>query len=76
MKYPVRLLGSVFFLFLVPQIILRAQEATITKTNLKIGEIAPDFTLLDNKWEPVSLNDFRGKKNVILIFYVLAFSPN
>jgi peroxiredoxin len=51
-----------------------AQEDTIAKTNLKVGDVAPDFTLLANDWKPVKLSDFRGKKNVILAFYVLAFT--
>ena len=51
-----------------------AQQPTIAKTNLKVGQMAPDFTLLDNNWKPVKLSDFRGKKNVVLAFYVLAFT--
>jgi peroxiredoxin len=51
-----------------------AQEDTIAKTNLKVGDVAPDFTLLANDWKPVKLSDFRGKKNVVLAFYVLAFT--
>jgi len=41
----------------------------------KVGDVAPDFTLLDTKRQQVSLHDFRGKKNVALAFYVFAFSP-
>lgn len=44
------------------------------KTTLKVGDVAPDFTLPDTKGQPVHLADFRGKKNVILAFYVLAFT--
>jgi len=51
-----------------------AQNVKITHTALKAGDMAPDFTLLDNHWNPVRLSDFRGKKNVVLAFYVLAFS--
>jgi peroxiredoxin len=36
--------------------------------------MAPDFTLLDNKWKQIHLSDYRGKKNVVLAFYVLAFT--
>jgi len=50
------------------------QKTEIAHTQLKVGETAPDFTLLDNKWKPVHLGDFRGKKNVVLAFYVLAFT--
>ena len=52
----------------------RAQEAKVAHTTLHVGEVAPDFTLLDNHWKPVHLSDFRGKKNVVLAFYVLAFT--
>ncbi len=44
---------------------------------LKIGDTAPDFTLLvfDGKdLKKVSLSDYRGKKNVALAFFVLAFT--
>lgn len=46
----------------------------ITKTTLKVGDKAPDFNLLSDKWEPVKLSDFHGKKNVFLAVYVLAFT--
>jgi hypothetical protein len=44
---------------------------------LKVGEMAPNFTLLafDGKEvKKVSLHDYRGKKNVALAFYVFAFT--
>ena len=44
---------------------------------IKVGDTAPDFTLLafDGQGvKPVSLHDFRGKKNVALAFYVFAFT--
>ena len=44
---------------------------------IKVGDVAPDFTLLsfDGKdVKPVSLHDFKGKKNVVLAFYVFAFT--
>ena len=49
-------------------------EPVIAKTTLKAGDVAPDFTLLGNDWKKVKLSDYRGKKNVILAFYVLAFT--
>jgi peroxiredoxin len=53
---------------------LVAQQDAIAKTNLKVGDVAPEFTLPSDKWEQVKLSDFRGKKNVVLAFYVLAFT--
>jgi peroxiredoxin len=50
------------------------QNRTIAHTNLKVGDMAPDFTLPDNTGKQVKLSDFRGKKSVILAFYVLAFT--
>jgi hypothetical protein len=41
---------------------------------VKVGDMAPDFTLLDTKRNEVSLHDFRGKKNVALAFYIFAFT--
>jgi cytochrome oxidase Cu insertion factor (SCO1/SenC/PrrC family) len=51
-----------------------AQNVNVAHTALKAGDMAPDFTLLDNRWNPVRLSDYRGKKNVVLAFYVLAFT--
>ena len=43
--------------------------------NVKVGEIAPDFTLNDQDGNPVSLSDYHGKRNVVLFFYPKDFSP-
>lgn len=51
-----------------------AQQPAVPMTHLKIGDAAPDFTLVDNNHNQVRLSDFRGKKNVVLAFYVLAFT--
>src|SRR5438105_13199731 len=42
---------------------------------LKPGDPAPDFTLPSTVGDKVSLSDYRGKKNVLLMFYPLDFSP-
>lgn len=47
---------------------------TAPTTHLKIGDIAPDFKLSDTAGKEVKLSDLRGKKNVVLAFYVLAFT--
>ncbi len=44
---------------------------------IKVGDVAPDFTLLEydgQSVKPVSLHDFKGKKNVVLAFFVFAFT--
>ena len=41
---------------------------------LNVGDKAPDFTLPDQNGNKVSLSQFLGKKNVVLAFYVLAFT--
>jgi peroxiredoxin len=41
---------------------------------LDIGAEAPDFTLKDQDGQPVTLRDFRGAKNVLLVFFPLAFT--
>jgi len=42
---------------------------------VEIGDEAPDFELPDQHGAPVKLSSFRGSKNVVLVFYPLAFSP-
>ncbi len=44
------------------------------KTNLKVGDEAPDFTLPSTDGQKVKLSDFRGKKNVVLAFFPAAFT--
>jgi peroxiredoxin len=42
---------------------------------LKAGDEAPDFELRSHRGGTVKLSDFRGKKNVVLAFHPLAFTP-
>jgi len=47
------------------------------KTNLKVGDQAPDFTVsarANSSGKEIKLSDFRGVKNVILAFFPAAFS--
>jgi peroxiredoxin len=39
-----------------------------------VGDVAPDFKLRSDQGTTVQLSDYRGKKTVILAFYVLAFT--
>jgi peroxiredoxin Q/BCP len=51
-----------------------SQPPAAPQTQLKVGDRAPDFELTDTEGQKVHLSDFRGKKNVVLAFYVLAFT--
>jgi mycoredoxin-dependent peroxiredoxin len=43
--------------------------------SLAVGQKAPEFTLKDQSQKEVKLSDFAGKKNVVLVFYPLDWSP-
>jgi cytochrome oxidase Cu insertion factor (SCO1/SenC/PrrC family) len=79
--------ASLILLLLISAVPAFAQQATKTapqpaaapqpappKTHLKVGQAAPDFILTDTEGKEVKLSDFKGKKNVVLAFYVLAFT--
>src|SRR5215469_12252455 len=42
---------------------------------ISVGQAAPDFVLKDQHQKEVKLSDFAGKKNVVLVFYPLDWSP-
>ncbi len=42
---------------------------------LAVGTVAPDFTLENQRHEKIRLRDYRGKKNVVLVFFPLAWTP-
>ena len=42
---------------------------------LKPGDQAPDFELRSHRGGTVKLSDFKGKKNVVVAFHPLAFTP-
>jgi peroxiredoxin len=51
-----------------------ASTLTAQVAPLQVGDKAPDFTLPDQNGNKVSLSQYLGKKNVVLAFYVLAFT--
>jgi mycoredoxin-dependent peroxiredoxin len=42
---------------------------------ITMGASAPDFSLKDQNQKEVKLSDFQGKKNVVMVFYPLDWSP-
>lgn len=42
--------------------------------SLKVGDEAPDFKLFNTNTEKISLSDFKGKKNVVILFFPFANS--
>ena len=53
----------------------RTSVADRTQT-LKVGDEAPDFTLPGHRGgEKFKLSDSRGKKNVVMVFYPLDWTP-
>ena len=54
--------------------VVSGEEAVTTSDTLKVGMIAPDFTLKDEEGTERSLSDYLGKKNVVLAFYPKDFT--
>lgn len=44
-------------------------------TAIEVGDKAPDFELDSTKDGKLKLSSFHGKKNVVIQFYVLDFTP-
>ena len=61
-------------MLMVLSVVALGQQAAPPKTNLKVGDKAPDFTLRATDGKTYKLSDFKGKKNVVLAIYVLAFT--
>jgi len=61
-------------LFTLPAVRAQQQQPQLSHTFLKVGDVAPDFTLRSDQGTTIRLSDYRGKQNVILAFYVLAFT--
>lgn len=72
-----RALAALALLATVPMGAPMAQEPQkpeMAKMTLKVGDVAPDFTLPSDQGKAVTLSEFRGKQNVFLAVYVLAFT--
>jgi cytochrome oxidase Cu insertion factor (SCO1/SenC/PrrC family) len=72
----VAIFGNVFLLLFtaLTQVSPTRGQEKVAQTTLKVGDEAPDFTLPSSLGGTIKLSDYRGKKNVVLAFYVLAFT--
>ena len=61
----------------IPAVVLALSLAGLPglASALEVGDKAPDFTLPSTKGGTFKLSDLAGKKNVIIQFYVLDFTP-
>jgi peroxiredoxin Q/BCP len=50
------------------------KTSEVVSTKLQIGDVAPDFSLMDQNGKEVSLHEFKGK-NVVVYFYPKAMTP-
>ena len=57
----------------VPLVLALSSAALLAE--VQVGDPAPDFALASTMGGKVSLKDYVGKKNVVLEFYVLDFTP-
>ena len=75
--FQTRLNLSVLAVILTTVILIAAasgEKAVTTPDTLKVGMIAPDFTLKDEEGVERSLSDYLGKKNIVLAFYPKDFT--
>ena len=55
----------------------RGPKAQAEALNLKVGDVAPDFKLQyfnGSDLKDITLSQYRGKKNVVVAFYIFAFT--
>lgn len=45
------------------------------QNGLEVGAVAPDFRLKNQEQATVALSDYKGVKNVVLVFYPADFTP-
>lgn len=63
--------------FICPQIKAQSSKPEPASMQLKVGDVAPDFKLKyfdGTDLKEVSLSQYRDKSNVVLAFYIFAFT--
>ena len=50
-------------------------EQGVMTAMISVGERAPDFELQDHLGRKVKLDDFKGKRHALLLFYPLDWTP-
>ncbi len=71
------LLSCVFAVATVVPAVAQGKQADSEVTMPKVGDMAPDFTLKyfdGNDLKDISLSQYRGKKNVVVAFFIFAFT--
>jgi len=71
------LLGGVIAVANTAPVVAQSKAESASTSMPKVGDMAPDFTLkyFDGKdLKDVSLSEYRGKKNVVLGFFIFAFT--
>jgi cytochrome oxidase Cu insertion factor (SCO1/SenC/PrrC family) len=62
-------------LIVVPAALFKWSQTKSEASRLKEGDRAPDFSLTDQNGNTVRLADYRGKKTLVLAFYIKAGTP-
>lgn len=68
------MLAALLLLVMMSPAFAQEKKEAPPEPKIKVGDMAPDFTLQDQNGKPVSLHEFRGKKNVAVAFVVFAFT--
>ncbi len=71
------LLGGLGIAATIPAVAQANHSEGASMSMPKVGDVAPDFTLKffdGNDTKDVSLSQYRGKKNVVLAFFIFAFT--
>ena len=55
-------------------VVAAAPLARMAPTELKVGDVAPDFSLIGSDGRTYKLSDYRGKQVVVLAWFAKAFT--